>query len=318
MTTVIKEKSPVSKIGSRLSNRLFEKHATAGDKVFVSINYFLLLLAGIVTLYPLIYVVSSSLSSSDAVIAGEVFLLPVEFTLEAYKAVFEYQDIWTGYGNTIINAVTGTALNIALTVMIAYPISRPDLFGRRFITFALTFTMMFNAGIIPTYLLMDDLGLVNTRAAVIILGLLNVRNIILARSFYTSSIGQELIEASKIDGANEFHIMTRIIVPLSKAILAVIGLFTFVDYWNEFFNSLIYLNDSSLYPLQLFLRQILVMGNIDTSSAMVDQDTLEKIVGMAELLKFAVIVVATLPIMCIYPFAQKFFVKGVMAGAVKG
>ncbi len=303
---------------SRISKNIFERHSSTRDKIFVSINYILLLLATIITLYPLLYVVSSSFSSSDAVIAGEVFLLPVDFTIEAYQAVYEYKDIWTGYGNTIINAVTGTTLNIMLTVLIAYPISRPDLYGKKLITFLLTFTMMFNAGIIPTYLLMDDLGLVNTRFAVILLGLLNVRNIILARSFYTQSIGKELIEAAKIDGANEFQVMTRIIVPLSKAILAVIGLFTFVDYWNEFFNSLIYLNDSSLYPLQLFLRQILVMGNIDTSSAMVDQETLERIVGMAELLKFAVIVVATLPIMCIYPFAQKFFVKGVMEGAVKG
>ncbi len=303
---------------TKLAGGMFERHATTRDKIFVSFNYFILLLAGIVTLYPLIYVVSSSLSSSDAVIAGKVFLLPVDFTLEAYKAVFEYQDIWTGYSNTIINAVSGTTINIFLTLMIAYPLSRPDLFGRRLITFLLTFTMMFNAGIIPTYLLMDSLHLVNTRFAVILLGLLNVRNIILARSFYTQSIGKELIEAAKIDGANEFQVMVRIIAPLSKAILAVIGLFTFVDYWNEFFNSLIYLNDSSLYPLQLFLRQILVMGNIDPSAAMVDQETLEKIVGMAELLKFAVIVVATLPIMCIYPFAQKFFVKGVMSGAVKG
>ncbi len=314
MTNTVNKKP----IGTRISNRFFDRHATTKDKFFVSFNYLILFFAGVVTLYPLIYVVSSSLSSSDAVVAGKVFLLPVDFTLEAYKAVFEYQDIWTGYGNTIINAVVGTTINIAATVMIAYPISRPDLFGKRFITFALTFTMMFNAGIIPTYLLMDSIGVVNTRIPVILLGLLNVRNIILARSFYTSSIGQELIEAAKIDGANEFQVMAKIIVPLSKAILAVVGLFTFVDYWNEFFNSLIYLNDSSLYPLQLFLRQILVMGNIDTSSAMVDQDTLEKIVGMAELLKFAVIVVATLPIMCLYPFAQKFFVKGVMAGAVKG
>lgn len=297
---------------------IFEANATGVDKVFTVINYVVLSLLGIVTLYPILYVVSSSFSSTEAVAAGQVFLLPVDFSLDGYKAVFEYKDIWLGYGNTIFYTVVGTIVNVILSLLLAYPLSRKDLFGCKKITFLLTLTMLFNAGLIPTYLLMSDLHLINTRFVVILLGLLTVRNIILARSFYQSSIGNDLIEAAKIDGATEWQVFGMIIIPLSKPIIAVLALFTMVEYWNEFFTSMIYLNDKGKYPLQLFLREILVMNNIDPSVMAVDMETMEAMYGLHELLKYSVIVVASLPIMMIYPFIQKFFVRGVMDGAIKG
>lgn len=297
---------------------VFKKRLSFGDRLFVFWVYAILFFAGVVALYPLLYVVSSSFSSPEAVTSGKVFLWPVDFSLEAYKAVFEYKDIWTGYANTIFYATVGTVINVLLTLMIAYPLSRKKLYGRKQITFLLTFTMMFNAGMIPTYMLMRDLSLVNTRAVIIVLGLLQVRNVILARTFYQETIADELIEAAKIDGATEYRILFSIIAPLSKAILAVIALFTFVDYWNEFFNSMIYLNDQSKYPLQLVLREILIMNNIDPSVTPMDPETMDVLYGITELLKYAIIVVSSLPIMCLFPFAQKHFVRGVMSGAVKG
>ncbi len=297
---------------------IFKGYVSKEDKVFVFFVHAVLFCAGIIAIYPLLYVVSSSFSSPDAVVNGRVFLLPVDFSLEAYKAVFEYQDIWVGYGNTIFYATVGTVINVVLTLMLAYPLSRKSLFGRKKLMFLLTFTMMFHAGMIPTYMLMQNLGLVNTRFVVILLGLLPVRNVILACTFYRQSIGNELIEAAKIDGATEYTILIRIIAPLSKAILAVIALFTFVDYWNEFFNSMIYLNDSAKYPLQLVLREILIMNNIDPSVTPMDPETMDALYGITELLKYAIIVVSSLPVMCLFPFAQKHFVRGVMTGAVKG
>lgn len=301
-----------------LKINIFEANSTGTDKIFTILNYILLSFLGVITLYPILYVLSSSFSSTDAVASGKVVLFPVDFSLDGYKAVFEYKDIWLGYGNTIFYTVVGTALNIILSLLLAYPLSRNDLYGRKQITFLLTLTMLFNAGLIPTYLLMSDLNLINTRFVVILLGLLTVRNIILARSFYQSSIGNELVEAAKIDGATEWQILGMVIIPLSKPIIAVLALFTMVEYWNEFFTSMIYLNDKGKYPLQLFLREILVMNNIDPSVMAVDMKTMEAMYGLHELLKYAVIVVASLPIMMIYPFIQKFFVRGVMDGAIKG
>lgn len=294
------------------------KRMSTGDKIFKVFVYTLSALVALVAIYPMLYVLSSSFSSPDAVTSGRVVLFPVEFTLDAYKAILEYKDVWVGYANTIFYAVIGTVINVVFTVMTAYPLSRKSLFGNKQITFLLTFTLMFNAGLIPTYMLMKNMGMVNTRSVVILLGLMGVKNIILARTFYGQTISNELIEAAKIDGANEFQILMKIVVPLSKAIIAVIALYTFVDYWNEFFNSMIYLNDDSKYPLQLILREILIMNTIDPSVTPVDPATMNVMFGMSELLKYAVIVVASLPIMCLYPLAQKYFVKGVMVGAVKG
>ncbi len=297
---------------------IFKGYVAKEDKIFIFIVHTVLFFAGVVALYPLLYVVSSSFSSPEAVVSGQVFLWPVDFSLEAYKAVFEYQDIWAGYANTIFYATVGTVLNVALTLMLAYPLSRKSLFGGKKLMLLLTFTMMFNAGMIPTYMLMQNLNLINTRFVIILLGLLPVRNIILACTFYRQTIGTEIVEAAKIDGATEYTILIRIIAPLSKAILAVIALFTFVDYWNEFFTSMIYLNDSAKYPLQLVLREILIMNNIDPSVTPMDPETMDALYGITELLKYAIIVVSSLPVMCMFPFAQKHFVRGVMSGAVKG
>ncbi|MFI3213275.1 MAG: carbohydrate ABC transporter permease [Eubacteriales bacterium] len=297
---------------------VFKKGVSFEDRIFVFLIYAIMTIAFCIAVYPLILVVSSSFSSPDAVVNGRVILFPVEFTLEAYEAVFEYKAIWSGYRNTIFISTVGTVLNVLLTLMLAYPLSRKSLYGRRQITFLLTFTMMFSAGLIPTYMLMQNLSLVGSRWAVIVLGLLPVRNVILARTFYAETMGQDLIEAAKIDGASEYVILWKIVMPLSKAILAVIALFTFVDFWNEFFNSMIYLNTSAKYPLQLVLREILMLNQIDPSVMAVDPDTMTALQGMAELLKYAIIVVSSLPVMCLFPFAQKYFVRGVMTGAVKG
>lgn len=289
-----------------------------GDRVFLFLNYALLILILALVLYPLIYIVSSSFSSTSAVMSGRVWLLPVEPSLSGYRAVFENKDILTGYVNTIIYTVLGTMLNIAMTVAAAYPLSRKDFKARKPLMFYFVFTMFFSGGIVPTYMLMNSLELINTRAAMILPVALNVWNMIITRTFFESSIPQELLEAAQLDGCSDIKFILLIVIPLSGAILAVITLFYAVGHWNAFFNALLYLTDKKLYPLQVFLRDILILNSIDAGMISIDIKELEVKEGLKELLKYSLIIVSSVPVLCIYPFIQRYFVKGVMVGSIKG
>ena len=288
------------------------------DRAVYFINYVLLTLLLVVVLYPIIYIVSCSFSSGDALMSAKVRFLPVEPTLESYETVFEYDSIWTGYLNSIVYTVSGTALSIALTLLAAYPLSRDDFRGKKFFTVLFVFTMMFNGGLIPTYLLVKNLNLTDTMWAVILPTAVSAYNMIVARTFFKQSIPKEMLEAAEIDGCTDFRFFCKIVLPLSAPIVAVLCLWVAVGLWNSYFNPMIYINSESKYPLQLVLRKILLMSQVDFTTASVDPEKLAKNQYLSEMLKYGTIVISSLPLMIIYPFVQKYFVKGVMIGSVKG
>ncbi|MBX3050472.1 MAG: carbohydrate ABC transporter permease [Caldilineaceae bacterium] len=261
--------------------------------------------------------VSASFSDGAAVISGRVVLWPVDFSLLAYEKIFQYESIWTGYANSLFYAVVGTSVNIVLTLFAAYALSRQDMYGRKVIMGIFVFTMFFNGGLIPTYLLVKDLGMLNTRAAMIIPQALSVWNLIIAIAYFRSAIPGELLEAARLDGCNDFQYFFRILMPLSTPIIAVLTLFYAINHWNQFFTALIYLSDKALFPLQLILRDILIQSQVDMNM-MEDLQSMAAKEAMRELLKYALIVVASVPVLIIYPFVQKYFVRGIMLGAVKG
>lgn len=289
------------------------------DLVFAVVDYLLLSLGVILVLYPLLYVVSASLSSSTAVVSGRVFLWPVEPTLAGYRAVFKNRQIWTGYGNSAFYTAIGTAVNIVMTVLAAYPLSRKDFYGRNVIMGLFAFTMFFSGGLIPSYLLIRGLGMLNTRWAMIIPGALSVWNVIVARTFFQSNIPGELLDAAQIDGCSNTRFMAIVVVPLSGPILAVLCLWYAVGHWNSYFNALIFLKEARFYPLQIVLRSILIQNEIGSDMlGSVDMKRVAELEGLRELLKYSLIVVASLPVLLLYPFAQKYFVRGIMIGAIKG
>lgn len=287
------------------------------DTIFNIINYTLLGIALIIFLYPLIYIVSSSFSSVDAVVTGKVRFLPVDFSLDGYKAVFKSSKIWSGYFNSIKYTVVGTAINIVVTLLAAYPLSRPDLRGRNVIMMIFTFTMIFDGGIVPTYLVVSNLKLLDSIWAMVLPGAMSVYFMIIAKTFFQTTIPLELQEAAQMEGCTTPQLIRHVILPLSKAIIAVLVLFYAISHWNSYFNALLYLNTESKQPLQLVLREILIR-NQQNASMVKDAALLEKSEGLKQLLKYSLIVVSSLPVLCIYPFVQKYFVKGVMIGSVKG
>ncbi|MFV0503830.1 MAG: carbohydrate ABC transporter permease [Lachnospirales bacterium] len=287
------------------------------DTIYFTISGIILTILLIIVLYPIIYVVSASFSSGDAVSSGKVILFPVDPTLDGYKAVFDNKDILSAYMNTILYTVVGTLVNISMALITAYPLTRKDLKGRGVLTFFFVFTMYFSGGLIPFYILMSDIGLVNTRLAMVIPGALSVYNMIIVRSFISSSIPSTLFEATSIDGCNDTMYFFKMVLPLSKAVIAVVALFSAVTHWNSYFNAMLYLNDRNLVPLQIILREILVINQIDPSMISDPEQALQ-MAKIASVLKYALIVVATVPILCVYPFVQKYFVKGVMIGSIKG
>jgi multiple sugar transport system permease protein/putative aldouronate transport system permease protein len=293
--------------------------ATGRDRAFNAAVMAILAFALAVTAFPLIHVLSASFSSPYATTTGRVWLLPVEPTLKGYQAVFENASILRGYGNSIIYTIAGTAINLAVTVMAAYPLSRKDFRSRNKLMLLFAFTMFFSGGMVPSYILMVQLRLINTRWAMLIPGALSVYNLIVMRTFFQNSIPGELLEAAKIDGCSDFRYLFSMLLPLSKAILAVIGLFYGIGHWNSYFSAMLYLNDVKLQPLQMVLRDILVLNTLDLT--MVTNINFENMIakeGVQELLKYAVIVVSCIPVMIAYPFVQRFFVKGVMIGSIKG
>jgi ABC-type glycerol-3-phosphate transport system permease component len=290
---------------------------SSGDRIFNFINMALLSLVMLIVLYPLIYILSASFSNSNAVMAGRVWLFPVEPTLAGYEAVFKNPKIPRSFLNTIYLTVFGTMINIALTVMLAYPLSRKTLFGRGAITGFITFTMLFSGGLVPSFLLIKGLNLYNTYWALILPGAVSVYNVIVARTFFQSNIPDDLYEAASLDGCSDLYFMWKIVLPLSAPIIAVLTMFYAVGHWNSYFNAMIYLQDSKKFTLQVVLRNILIANQID-NDMMKDVDAMQKQEGLAQLLKYSLIVVASVPMLILYPFIQKHFVKGVMIGALKG
>ena len=287
------------------------------DRIFDSMNVLLLVLITIIVLYPLLFVLSASVSDPAIVVKGQLWLWPKGFNLDGYERVFQNNDIVTGYGNTILYTVVGTVINVVLTICAAYPLSRKDFRGRHVITAIITFTLFFSGGLIPTYLLVKKLGMLGTIWALVIPNAVAVWNIIIMRTFFQTSIPYEIQESAAIDGCGNFRIMLSIVLPLSTPIIAVMVLFYAVGHWNAFFNALIYLNDRSQYPLQLILREILLQGQMQAMIDMAD-DSLAKKLMEVEGIKYAVVVIANLPVLLLYPFLQKYFVKGMMIGALKG
>ena len=287
------------------------------DRVFNAVNHVFLAVCSVLVLYPLVFVVSSSFSSPEAVMSGQVWLWPVKPTLAGYGLVFESKEIWLGYANTIFYTFFGTLINVVLTIMLAYPLSRRDFHGRNTIMFLVTFTMMFSGGIIPTFMLVRSLGILNTRWAMLLPNAITVWNVIITRTYFETNIPTELLESSQLDGCSNTRFILSVVIPLSGAIVAVVTLFYAVMHWNTFFNALIYLRDSRLYPLQIILRSILLENQIDYTIAtnLEGEEARQRIVA---LLKFALIVVASVPVLVLYPFVQKYFVRGVLIGAIKG
>lgn len=288
---------------------------TKSDVVFDIINVTLLIGVLIIILYPLIFVISASFSNSMAVMQGKVRLWPVGFNIEAYNTVFQNEKILTGYKNTIIYTVVGTAVNIAMTIAGAYPLSRKDFVGRNIIMMYITFTMFFGGGLIPSYIINKSLGLVNNFWVMILPGAVSVWNLIVMKSFFQNTIPVELQEAAFIDGCSNFNLLFKIVLPLSAPIIAVMVIFYGVGHWNAFFTALIYFKDAKRFPLQLVLREILIQNDMQD---MTGDGTLLSQQILAESIKYSVIIVSSLPVLMLYPFLQKYFVKGVMVGAIKG
>jgi putative aldouronate transport system permease protein len=290
--------------------------ASRDDKIFNIFIYVVSSIIMLLVLYPLVFVVSASFSNPDLVINGKVLLFPKGFTIEPYKLVFKNPSIWTGYKNTILYMVLGTVINVIFTVMLAYPLSRRDLPARNVFMFLLAFTMYFNGGLIPTYLLVRDLHMENKIWAMVIPNAIATYNVIITRTFFQTNVPDELYEAAAIDGCSNIRMLTAIVLPISKAIIAINVLFYGVAHWNAYFNALIYLRKSQLYPLQLILREILILNQTEEMGS--NSVGMGEKIMLAESIKYSVIVVSSVPVLLMYPFVQKYFVKGVMIGAIKG
>ena len=287
------------------------------DKVLYWTIGILLTLISIVFLYPLIYVVSSSFSAPEAVKNGKVLLLPVQPGLQGYRAVFSHKQVLTGYRNTIFYTMTGTVINVVMTMICAYPLSRKDFPFRGFFTFLFVLTMFFGGGMIPSYILMTQIHLIDTIWSVLLPGAVAAYYMVIVRTFLVNSIPSSLLEASQIDGCSDAGYFFLIMLPLSKAVIAVISLFYAVGHWNSYFRAMLYLNNQELWPLQIILRNILVANKVNLSEIK-DPKLLAGKMGMEDLLKFALIIVSSAPIIAMYPFVQKYFIKGVMIGSIKG
>jgi putative aldouronate transport system permease protein len=268
-------------------------------------------------IYPLWFIVIASFSSPTAVSLGEVNLLPKGFSLTGYGKILTDSRIWLGYRNTLVYSILGTAVNLLVTIPSAYALSRREFKPRRIIMFLFTFTMFFGGGLIPSYLLMKQLGLLNSMWVFILPGAFSVYNMIIARSFFESSIPEELRDSARVDGVSYFGFFFKIVLPLSGAILAVIGLYFFVGHWNDYFTGLIYIRDQDKYPLQNVLQMILLTNQTNQGSGNAGMSATQA-QNFADQIKFGIIIVSSLPLLLLYPFLQKYFNKGVMIGAIKG
>ncbi len=287
--------------------------ACAGDKVYLLFVYMVCALSFVITLYPFIYILAVSFSGSTAVYKGKVFLLPVDPTVEGYIQVLKQKGFWQAYGNTILYTVVGTALNIAATTIAAYPLSRQRFFARRFFNFFIAFTMYFSGGMIPKYIVNTSIGLYNSRWVMWIPALLSTYNVMICRSAF-SAIPDELTESAEIDGANDIMVFFHLAIRLIPATLSVLTLYYAVGHWNSFFTPLVYFSKEELMPVQVILRRVLIQSSSDFMESAGNSGK----AAFSVQIRYVTIVVATLPILCVYPLIQKYFVKGVMIGAVKG
>ena len=292
----------------------------AEDKVMYTIVYTIIILLCIIILYPIVFVVSSSFSSGDAVTSGRVILWPVEFTTVGYDFVLHYKPVWTGYANTLFYTVVGTIWQLFMTTLAAYPLSRRNFQGRGFCMTLFMITMFFSGGLIPSFLLNRSLGLYNNPWVMIIPGAMTVHNMIIMRTFFRNSIPGELQEAAMLDGCSDIRYLLQIVLPLSKAVFSVLMLYYAVGHWNGYFAAMVYLRNEAYHPLQLILRTILytTAGTDMSASSGGSSAAAETAKNAGEAMQYALIVVSTLPIMVLYPFVQKYFEKGVMIGSVKG
>jgi len=287
-----------------------------GDRMFLVVVTIMLLVALALVLLPLIYIVANSFSSPAAVNAGRVSFWPVDFSLEAYRSALSNSEVLRGYYNSLIYAVAGTMISVTLTVAIAYPLSRKTFYGRNVLMTLLIFTMLFSGGLIPTYMVVHDLGMLNTRWALLLPNAIGVWQVIIGRTFFANSIPDELYEAAMLDGASEMRTLRSVVLPLSKPLLAVLALMYTIYQWNTYFDALVYLKDPDLYPLQIVLRNILLLNTPRTGATDLAQQMHQ--IQLANVLRYALIVVSSLPVLIIYPFVARHFTKGVMVGAVKG
>ena len=285
----------------------------------IAFNIFLYALSGIILLaiaYPLYFIIIASFSNPSEVANGNVWLWPSQFTLDGYKELLRHDDIWTGYLNTILYTLVGTLIGLFVNISAAYALSRRDLVGRRLITFFFIFTMFFNGGLIPTYFTIRDFHLYDTFWVMVLPFSVAVYNMIVARTFFDSSLPKELLDAAQIDGCGNLRFFFSIALPLSKAVIAVIALYIAVAQWNSYFNALVYIRSENLKPLQLVVRNILITNQslVGAGDGLAAQEAMR----LSNLMKYAVIIITTVPIMCVYPYVQKYFSQGVMIGAIKG
>lgn len=293
-----------------------KKKLSADDALYFALIYFAIGILTLSVLYPVLYILSCSFSNPAAVSTGKVVLFPVGFSLGGYQRVLSYTRVYIGFRNSIIYTTLGTFFNVMITMFCAYPLARKNLPLRGAFTLLFSFTMLFDGGMIPTYLVMRDLSLLNT-PWIMMLPTFGIYSMIIARTYIQNSIPADLLESAQIDGCNDFHYFWKFVMPLSKPVVAVCALQYAVSHWNSYFNAFIYLTNMDLYPLQVFLREILVLSQISPED-FIDEETAIQLQGMADLLKYALIVVSTAPILCAYPFVQKYFVKGIMVGSLKG
>ena len=296
------------------ANKIHER--SASDVSFRIVVGIITIFSFVVVLYPLYFIVIASFSDSTLVNRGEVLFYPKGVSLYGYEQIFTRPDIWRGYLNTVIYSFCGTALNLAVTLPAAYTLSRRNFPARGIIMKLFVFTMYFNGGLIPTYMLINEVGLLNNPLIMIIIGAVNVYNLIITRTFFENSIPEDLYEAATLDGCSHFRYFFTIVIPLSKAVTAVIMLYYLVGHWNDFFNALLYLNSDAYQPLQIILRNLLLLNQAMAGSSGAGASAYAQ--QYADPIKFGVIIVSTLPVLCVYPFIQKYFEKGVMIGAVKG
>ena len=292
---------------------------TLSDRVFNIVNYLFLSIVLIVVAYPLYFIAIASFSDPFLVNNGKIWLIPRGIMVEGYGRIFRDSRIWLGYGNTVFYTVAGVAINLIATIPAAYALSRRDLWGRNLVMGLFTFTMLFGGGLIPTYLIIKSLGILNTRLVMIIPNAVAVWNLIIARTFFQTTIPEDMLDAARIDGCTNFRFFTNVVLPVSPAIIAVMVLFYGVGHWNAFFEALIYIKNPKLYPLQLILRSILIMNEAQTEMMeAADPDSVADQQRIIEVIKYGLIMVASVPVLILYPFLQKYFVKGVMIGAIKG
>lgn len=301
------------------AKRINKIRSVGVDRIYMGIIYTFLGLFTLTVMYPLIYVVSCSFSSAESLVAGQVFLIPVNFSLQGYKAVFDNSQVWSGYYNTVIYTVTGTIIGTIVTIIGSFVLSRKEFPLRKFITVLFMITMFFGGGLLPSYILIRNLGMYNSLWAIILPGAFSVWLAIIGRTFIKSSIPEELFEATSLDGGSYAQYFFRIVLPLSKPILAVFALNFAIGHWNSYFSALIYLKDNNKFPLQIILRNIVIANQFDVNSInKSDAKTMMERAYLGELLKYSLIIISSVPLLAVYPFIQKYFIKGVMIGSIKG